>query len=163
MNRNIVKGLANACMIFVGGAIVGSLIESYRFRNYLDPRIVMRDLIISAVREDDKYAELKEYAEIESNVYKGMLNNGDITPAKYYEQFISSAILNTVDAVKHANARDALFAFYNTAPYFGVCCESEKLGTRSKTAIEFEDDFALDLPFEHRYELLKPNERKAKK
>ncbi len=90
-------------------------------KKYIDIEAVTAyDILDRALNEDAKYEELKEYGEATLQVAKELMEQimskevitlGDIA---LYEKAIDDAHRVTLDAVKHAYARDVLIELYHT-------------------------------------------------
>ena len=134
------RGVFGAVLL-LGGMLAGAAHERQRCKDRVNPDLVAYDLLDCAMKENAKYEELREYAEVAYNVRKEALS-GEGLPEDVRRQFIDEARHETMEAVKHAHARDALIAFYNTAPYI-----TEKVSWPRGS--EFEEVYLADGHMKH--------------
>lgn len=90
-------------------------------KKYIDIEAVTAyDILDRALAEDAKYEELKEYGEatlkvakelMEQTISKEVITLNDVA---VYENAVADAHKVTLDAVKHAYARDVLIELYHT-------------------------------------------------
>ena len=141
MNKILILTVVNIAGVFFGGVLVGAGIVRYKHRGYVEPNLLAFDLLDCAMKENAKYEELREYAEMAYNVRMEALS-GEELPEDVLKEFSDDMRHETIEVIKHAHARDALMAFYNTAPYI-----AEK--TPWPQAAEYEDVYLADGLMKH--------------